>query len=179
MKTTSVLPPPSSNHPLINWLRLWRRQGYYFRPVAIATLVCGLYIHLTRVIFGDDLLLQYLVTPRFDKVLTLVIVYAVVAGVLSWRQIAFRSTMHRIGYGLGWFYLAISVPVHIWTAYIQNSTEYLRAFPLWWTYVLFLLMPALILLFWRLRYTEQRVTRGDSLPQDQGSRSNGESGLYE
>src|SRR3954465_1084660 len=36
-----------------------RRHGYFFREVAMLTIAIGFFLHLYRVIFGDDLAMKY------------------------------------------------------------------------------------------------------------------------
>ena len=36
----------------------YRRHGYFFREVAMLTIAIGYFLHLYRVIFGDDATLQ-------------------------------------------------------------------------------------------------------------------------
>jgi cytochrome bd-type quinol oxidase subunit 2 len=134
------------------WFEAFKRQGYYFQPVAIATILGGLYLHITRLFLGDDLLIQYVFTPFYDRVLTVPMAYAGMTGLLIWNQIQFRNQWHKVVYGLALFYIAGSVPLHVWNAYLNNSTEYIRWFPLWWTYLLLPLYLAIIVLIWRLRY---------------------------
>jgi len=136
------------------WLEAFKREGYYFRYVAIATILGGLYLHLSRVFLGDDLLIQYIFTPRFDQVLTVPMFYAGVTGLIARKQILFHSTRHKIAFGLALFYIAGSVPLHIWNAYLNNTTEYLRWFPLWFSFLLFPIYIGIIVLVWRIRFRE-------------------------
>jgi hypothetical protein len=136
------------------WFESFKRQGFYARQVAILTILGGLYMHITRLFLGDDLLLRYVFTPLYDMVLTVPMIYAAVAGLLSWNRIQFHGTAHKIAHGLAWFYIALSIPMHIWYAYLNNTTEYLRGFPLWWTIVLFPVYTGIIVLMWRLRYKD-------------------------
>ena len=48
---------------------IYRRHGYFFREAAILTILMGFGLHLYRVIFGDELTLQYVVTPTTDMLL--------------------------------------------------------------------------------------------------------------
>jgi len=136
------------------WFASFKRQGFYARQVAIVTILGGLYMHITRLFLGDDLVLRYVFTPFYDMVLTVPMIYAGVVGLLTWNRIQFRGTAHTIAYGLAWFYIAGSVPMHIWYAYLHHTTEYLRSFPLWFTVVLFPVYTGIILLMWRLRYKQ-------------------------
>jgi hypothetical protein len=128
----------------------WRRHGYFFRQAAIITFAMGLYLHVTRVFLGDDLVLEHVFTPAYDRVLTVPMVYAAVTGALAYRGIPFRGAWHRRVYWLVWFYIAGSVPLHIYNAYLMDSTAYVRSAPLWWTYVLIALFPGIIWFYQRL-----------------------------
>ena len=132
------------------WFEEFKRRGFYFQFAAITTILTGLYMHISRVFIGDDLLIQHIFTPLFDRVLTLPMLYAGVTGLLIWNRIRFNNTRHKIVYGLALFYIAGSVPLHIWNAYINNTTEYIRWFPLWFTFLLFPIYAGIITLIWRL-----------------------------
>ena len=134
-----------------SWFERFKAQGFYFQYVAIATILGGLYLHISRVFLGDDLVIQYVFTPLFDRVLTVPMFYAGVTGLLIRNRIQFLNTRHKIAYGLALFYIAGSVPLHIWQAYLNNTTEYLRWFPLWFSFLLFPIYTGIIVLMWRLR----------------------------
>ena len=155
MNTNQIHQPTSRmNTPSLTWFENFKRQGFYFRYVAIATILGGLYLHISRVFLGDDLVLKYVFTPLYDRVLTIPMLYAGVTGLLVWNQIQFRNTLHKFAYGLTLFYIAGSVPLHIYQAYLHNTTEYLRWFPMWFTFLLFPIYTGIIVLIWRLRYKE-------------------------
>ena len=145
---------PSPSHSMdrssSTWSENFKRRGYYFQYVAIATILGGLYMHISRVFLGDDLLIQYIFTPLFDQILTIPMLYAGVTGLLIWNRIDFHGIKHKIAYGLALFYIAGSVPLHVWNAYLNDTTEYIRWFPLWFTFVLFPIYTGIIMLMWRL-----------------------------
>jgi hypothetical protein len=132
----------------------FKRQGFYFRTAAILTIVTGLYIHITRLFLGDELLVQHIVTPLFDKVLIIPMTYAAVSGMLAWRQIQFQSIWHRLAIGWVVLYITLSVPLHSYVSYVLGSTKPLTAFPLAVSYVLLPMYVGMLVLFTRLRFKE-------------------------
>ena len=46
------------------------------------TISLGVLLHLYRVIFGDDLTMQYVMTPTTDKILLVPMTYAGITGIL-------------------------------------------------------------------------------------------------
>ena len=40
------------------WFESFEHQGFYFRYAAVITIITGLYVHITRLFVGDDLLVQ-------------------------------------------------------------------------------------------------------------------------
>ena len=100
--------------------------------------------------FGDELLLRYLVTPKFDHVLSLLITYCALAGLASWRRMRFVSRAHKILGALVLGYFAVSIPLHIVT-YFTNSTKTLTAVPKGWSVFLMAYYPAAIMSLWRTR----------------------------
>lgn len=134
-----------------SWWENFKQTGYYFRSVAIATILCGLYLHVTRLLVGDDTLIQKVMTPLFDQPLTIPMTYAGVTGILSWRQMQFWTGWHKAFLGFIVFYIAGSVPLHVAT-YITQSTEYIRSVPLWFSVVLLPYYVATITTLWRLQF---------------------------
>ncbi len=136
------------------WFKEFKRRGFYFQYAAITTILMGLYLHISRVFLGDDLLIRYIFTPLFDRVLTIPMLYSGLTGLLIWSRIDFRSPRHKFACGLALFYIAGSVPLHIWNVYLHDTTEYIRWFPLWFTFLLFPIYVGIITLVWRLRFKE-------------------------
>jgi len=44
---TAQLPSSSAQQPT-SWFEYWQQQGYFFRPVAIVTILIGVCLHLSR-----------------------------------------------------------------------------------------------------------------------------------
>ncbi len=154
--TTNQIHQPSESigTSSLTWFENFKRQGFYFRYAAITTILIGLYMHISRTFLGDDLLIRYIFTPLFDRLLTIPMLYSGVTGLLIWGRIDFRSPRHKFAYGMSLFYIAGSVPLHIWNAYLNNTTEYIRWFPLWFTFLLFPIYAGIIALMWHLRLKE-------------------------
>jgi hypothetical protein len=141
---------PTSQAPT-SWWEHFKQTGYYFRPVAIATILCGIYLHVTRLLVGDDILLQKVMTPLVDQLLAIPMTYAGVAGILSWRQMQFRTGWHKVFLGFIVFYIAGSIPLHVAT-YFTQSTAYIRNFPMWFSLVLLPYYAVTITTLWRLQF---------------------------
>jgi hypothetical protein len=114
-----------------------------------------LYVHITRLFVGDDLLVQHVVTVLFDKLLILPMTYAAVSGLLAWRKIQFQSIRHRLALGGIILYITLSVPLHIYVSYVLGSTRPLTAFPLAVSYALLPMYMGMLVLLGRLRFKEK------------------------
>jgi hypothetical protein len=133
----------------------FRRHGYAFREAALLTISMGVYLHLVRVTFGDDLTLQYLFTPTSDRVLIVPMTYAAVTGILVGRRVRFAGLAHRVFFTWALAYIALSVPLHVYFGVIRGDLGvYLRFFPMWFSYLLFVLYGAILVMLWRLRYVD-------------------------
>ena len=128
----------------------------HFRPDGDAlgsTLAMGLCLHVYRVIFGDELTLQYVLTPITDKVLLVPMTYSAVTGILLWRRVEFANIAHRMFFTWSLVYIAGSVPMHFYFGVIKGDVDfYLDFFPMWFSYLLLPFYAALLTMFWRLRY---------------------------
>ena len=131
----------------------YRRHGYFFRAAAMLTIAMGVCLHVYRVIFGDDLTLQHVMTPTTDKVLLVPMTYAAVTGILLWRRVDFANTPHKMFFTASLVYITGSVPLHVYVGVIRGNVDfYLDFFPVWFSYLLFPFYAALLTMFWRLRY---------------------------
>jgi hypothetical protein len=133
---------------------IYRRHGYFFREVAMLTIAIGYFLHLFRVIFGDDATLQYVVTQTTDIILMVPMTYAAVTGILGWRRMRFVSRAHKVAVTAAIGYIAASVPLHIYVGLVLNDMDlYVRTAGYWFSYLLLIVVyPAFLMLFAKLRY---------------------------
>ncbi len=135
-------------------MKALQNQGYYFRYVAIATLIVGMYLHTTSLFIGHDLLRQYILSPGFDMLLAIPMTYAGIVGWLSWQQISFDRGWKKFLYGFILVYFTISIPIHVQT-YLTQSTAYINAFPDWYSYFVLVLMTVMLIFVGNLSYKSQ------------------------
>lgn len=135
-------------------MKTTQTQGYYFRYAAMATLIAGMYLHVTSLFIGRDLLRQYILTPGFDMLLAIPMTYAGIVGWLSWKQVAFDHGWMKFLYGFILVYFTISIPIHIQT-YLTQNTAYINAFPGWYSYFILALMTIMLIFVWNLHYISQ------------------------
>jgi hypothetical protein len=132
-----------------------RRNGYFFRETAMLTIAMGVGLHLYRVIFGDEMALKYAITPTTDRILLVPMTYAAITGILLLvkHRVRFTNKRHRALFTGSVVYIAASVPLHIYCSYIIWDTTLMTWFPMWFSYFLLILVyPAFVTLFWRLQY---------------------------
>jgi hypothetical protein len=141
----------STAHQPASWFERWQAQGYFFRPVAIFTILIGACLHLSRLVLGDAITFQFIVTPTFDQYFALPIAYAGVTGLLSWRRMAFRSRGHKIFLGIIVFYMIASIPLHL-SVWFTHSIEHLKQFPLWFSLALQPYYAAVLIALWRVQF---------------------------
>jgi hypothetical protein len=137
-------------------MKALQNHGYYFRQMAIATLIMGMYLHVTSLFIGRDLLQQYILTPVFDMLLAIPMTYAGIVGWLSWKQVSFDRSWKRLLYGFILVYFTISIPIHVQT-YLTQNTGYIYAFPSWYSYFVLVLMAVMLVFIWDLSYKPNRA----------------------
>ena len=130
-------------------MKLFRDQAYYFRVAAIVTLITGMYLHVTNLFIGRDLLKQYILTPTFDMLLAIPMTYAAIVGWLSWKQVSFDRGWKKFVYGFILVYFTISIPLHVQT-YLTQSTDYIDAFPAWYSFPIVVLLSMMLLFVWKM-----------------------------
>ena len=129
-------------------------HGYYFREIAMLTIAMGVALHVYRVLFGDALTLQYVMTPTTDKVLLVPMTYSAIAGMLGYRRMVFVNKPHKVLITAAIVYIALSVPLHIYFGVIKGNVDfYVTFFPMWFSWFLLLLpYPAFLTAFAKLHY---------------------------
>jgi hypothetical protein len=132
----------------------YRRHGYFFREAAMLTIGIGYFLHLYRVMFGDEATLQYAVTQTTDVILMVPMTYAAVAGILGRPRMRFVNRAHKVAVTAAIGYIAASVPLHIYVGLVLNDMDlYVRTAGYWFSYLLLIAVyPAFLTLFWRLQY---------------------------
>jgi hypothetical protein len=132
----------------------YRSHGYFFREAAMSTIAIGFGMHLCRVIFGDDLTLQYVVTKESDLLLMVPMTYAAVTGIASYRRMVFANRFHKVALTAALTYITASVPLHLYVAFVLGDVSfYVHMAGYWFSCVLLILVyPAFLTMLWRLQY---------------------------
>lgn len=147
----------TQTQPRQSFWEMFRRRGYFFKEAAMLTISLGVLIHVLRVIFGDDFAMQYVVTPTTDKILLVPMTYAGITGILllAKNRVEFVNKPHRALFTGSVIYIAGSVPLHIYCSYIIWDTTLMTLFPMWFSWFLLIVVyPAFLTLFWKLRYKD-------------------------
>jgi hypothetical protein len=106
----------------------------------------------TSLFIGRELLMRYVLTPTFDAVLAVPMTYAGIVGWMLWRRVVHPNRWHRFIYGFIIVYFTISIPIHVQT-FITQRTDYILAFPWWYSYFILLVQVGMLAFTWRLRFT--------------------------
>jgi hypothetical protein len=135
----------------------YRRQGYFFKEAAMLTILIGLGLHLYRVMFGDELTLQYVLTPLSDLLLTIPMTYAAIAGIVAYRRMVFANRPHKIALTASLVYITASVPLHLYVLFVMADVSfYVHMAGYWFSWMLICAVyPAFLFMLWRVRYEEE------------------------
>ena len=121
-----------------------------FKLAASLTFAIGVVLHCARLILGFDRLIQGYFTPPVDIAFGVLVLIAAVLGVMSWRRYS-GGRAGRLFYGFCMFMLIISVPIHLRTA-LTWSTDYIRAFPAWYSMIEVPMFLAMSIFVTRLKF---------------------------
>lgn len=119
------------------------------------TIGIGYVMHVLRVVYGDEFSLKYVITPTTDKILLVPMTYAAITGIvlLVRHRMKFANKFHRAITTASVVYIAASVPLHVYCSYIIWDTTLVTFFPVWFSYFLLIVVyPAFLVLFWKLQY---------------------------
>jgi hypothetical protein len=132
----------------------YRQHGYFFREAAMLTIAIGFGLHLYRVIFGDELTLQYAVTTESDILLMIPMTYAAITGILSYRRMVFANRVHKVALTASLVYITASVPLHLYVAFVlQDVSFYVHMAGYWFSWLLICLVyPAFLFMLWKVKY---------------------------
>jgi hypothetical protein len=136
-----------------NWFAMFKRHGFGLRYAIGATLVMGMYFHITRLLIGQALLLEYVLTPAADMALAVPMTYGAIVSWIVWKRVQHPSRWHRLVYGFLTCYFTLSIPIHIRT-YFTGSPDFVTAFPLWYSAAILPVMAGLLIFALRLRFKD-------------------------
>ena len=121
------------------------------RVCVIAILVTGMYIHLSRLVFGIELTHERLITTTFDSVFAGVLLVVSVVLFLARRHVDLSRRRHAVLFYGTLTYMSLSVILHARTWFVPDNPDTLALFPWWYSLVFWALAAALIVAWSRLR----------------------------
>ena len=122
------------------------------RPAVLITLVIGMYLHVTRLFIGTEMLIKYIYTATFDAMFAIPMLVGVLSFLPAWKHFVFRNKFEKVVVAITGVYFLISMPLHVQTWYTQN-TDYILVFPMWFSLVFLTYSSVLMLVWWRLKVT--------------------------
>jgi hypothetical protein len=158
MKTPLSPPQPRNGfNPVVqrpnNSFAMFKQHGYGLRYAIGATLIMGMYLHVTGLLIGQALLLEYVLTPSVDMALAVPMSYGAIVSWLVWKRVQHPARWHRLVYGFLTCYFTLSIPIHIRT-YVTGSPDFVSAFPIWYSAVILPIMAGLLIFAMRLRFKD-------------------------
>jgi hypothetical protein len=100
----------------------------YMKVLTAGTLITGIYLHLSRLVFGMENFQHFLFTPVFEIFFALPMIAGAVLQLLSIKKIGYKNSIEKIVFIVCTFQFVVSVPLHI-RAYVVGSTNYIHMFP--------------------------------------------------
>jgi hypothetical protein len=129
----------------------------FLKWITISTLLLGMFLHMSRFVFGTEALLTKLLTPAFEVFFTIPLTIGCVIQLTLIRKINFRTGLEKIVYYFCSFQFVVSVPVHLIAA-VAGSSTYVNAFPRGYSVVTTILWCYFIYVFVNLRLKEKSMT---------------------
>jgi hypothetical protein len=129
-----------------------KQHKFYFIYAVIVSMIFGIYLHVSAIVFGKDLVLQHFFTPAVDMFLAIFITWGAI-GLISYRKSMYLPNLFiKIVYYFATVLFTLSIPVHAYTFFSQ-STEYIRYFPLWYSYAETPIFIIILMVFLNLKTT--------------------------
>jgi hypothetical protein len=98
------------------------------KKFTVGTLIIGIYLQLSRLVFGMDNFQHYLFTPLFEIFFALPMIAGAVLQLMCIKKIEYKNIVEKIIFIVCTFQFVAIVPLHI-RAYIVGSTNYIHLFP--------------------------------------------------
>ncbi len=135
--TAAIQPAPDSrgkNSMTRNLWALFAQHAYGYREIGIAVFAFGIFLHTSRLLFGDESLRHSLLSPIADEIFAVPMAYAAIAGLVGWKSLKFRGHGHEIFSKVVLAFIAISVPLHVAT-YFGAPMSRFSVFPMWYSLI--------------------------------------------
>lgn len=128
----------------MNWFSIARISVLF-------TLIIGIYLHLSRLIFGIELTHERLITTTFDSIFAFVILFTSIALFMARNKVLIRNMVERVLFYFTLAYFSLSVLLHARTWFVPDNPQMLQVFPEWYSLFFLLLTSVLITGWWNLR----------------------------
>ena len=126
-------------------------QHVWYFPLAGAAVICaGLYVHTLRLFLSAEEMVARIMTPRLDLAMFVPMLFTAICMLAFRRRVANESRWRNVFYWVVAAYFWISVPIHL-RAQITQSTDFVFAFPQWYSLVMLPWMSLLLYYFLTIR----------------------------
>ena len=122
----------------------------WFKITAMIVFALGALLHGSNVVLGPDRFLHEVFLPPVEVGFSLLMIIASIAGWMSWPRFHGSRAM-RIAYGFALVFISISVPIHLRSVAIWN-TSWAASFPKYYSHAEIPLFLALIWLTSQFRF---------------------------
>lgn len=128
----------------------------FLKWITIGTLLLGMFLHMSRFVFGTELLLTRLLTPTFEGFFTIPLTIGCVLQLSLMGKIDFRTRWEKVVYYFCSFQFLVSVLVHLISA-VAGSSQYVNSFPRVYSLVTTIMWCLFIYVFVNLRLKEKTM----------------------
>ena len=111
----------------------FKNRKLYFEFIVKFIITIGLYLHVTSLFIGRELLKQNILTPQFDLFLLMLFILGALGLIIFYNRIEFSSRIENILYILLAFWILISIPIHL-SGILGGNTNFIDGFPAWYSY---------------------------------------------
>ncbi len=111
------------------------RRLLYFPVAGAAVVTAGFYVHSWRLFLSAEEMVARIMTPRMDLAMFIPMLFTAICMVIFRRQARSDSRWRNVAYWIICGYFWLSVPIHL-RAQITQSTDFVFAFPQWYSVVM-------------------------------------------
>ena len=122
--------------------------------MTISSLLLGMHLHMSKVVFGSEATTTHLLTPAFEAFFTIPLTITAFLQLYFISRIAYSNWIERIVYYFCTFQFVVSIPVHL-VAAINANTDYVHSFPRYYSLFTTILWVFFIYVFVHLQLKEK------------------------
>lgn len=131
----------------------WDKIKLVFKTSVGIALSTGMLVHVISLFIGRQRLIELVLTPTVDSILTFFITLTAISGIALLSRVQFKNAFHKGFYVFIMFYFSISIPLHV-RGILTNDMSYIFKFPDWYSFIIIVVQAVFLVFLLKLKYNK-------------------------